>query len=165
LSRQPPPVAGLDAIPGLEVRTVDPQGDLEGLWQAAAGPVAAALPQVRVPPASSVVPLPGAGILALFADLAAADADLVVVDAGPASDAATLVALPATLRWWLDQILPPGIRALGAVRTAAVASGTARRGRRAGRGAGGGAVAPVRSAGRARGHRRLPGDPGASRNR
>jgi arsenite-transporting ATPase len=128
LSRQPVPVTGLDAIPGLQVRTVDPQGDLEGLWQAAAGPVAAVLPQVALPPASSVVPLPGAGVLALFADLAAADADLVVVDAGPVFDAAELAALPATLRWWLDQILPPGIRALGALRTAAVASGITRRG-------------------------------------
>ena len=128
LSRQPPPVAGLDAVPGLQVRTVDPQGDLEDLWQAAAGPVAAVLPQVTLPPASSVVPLPGAGILALFADLAAAEADLVVVDAGPVSDATALAALPATLRWWLDKILPPGMRALGAVRTAAVTAGMARRG-------------------------------------
>jgi arsenite-transporting ATPase len=118
----------LDAIGGLQVRTVDPQRDVEALWQTAAGPVAAALPQVTLPPASSVVPLPGAGLLALFAELAAADADLVVVDAGPVSDATALAALPATLRWWLGQILPPGMRALGAVRTAAVASGMARSG-------------------------------------
>jgi arsenite/tail-anchored protein-transporting ATPase len=39
-----------------------------------------------------------------------------------------LVGLPATLRWWLDQLMPPGMRALGAVRTAAVASGAVRRG-------------------------------------
>lgn len=128
LSRQPARIAGLEGISGLQVRTVDPQGDLEGLWQSAAGPVADVLPQVSLPPASSVVPLPGAGVLAMFADLAAAEADLVVVDAGPVSDATALAALPATLRWWLDQILPPGIRALGAIRTAAVASGMARRG-------------------------------------
>jgi arsenite-transporting ATPase len=128
LSRQPIPIAGLDAVPGLSVRTVDPQGGFEGLWQTAAGPLGPVLPQVSLPPASSVVPLPGAGVLALFAELAAADADLVVVDAGPAADAAELIGLPATLRWWLDQILPPGMRALAAVRTAAVASGMARRG-------------------------------------
>jgi arsenite-transporting ATPase len=128
VSRQPVPVAGLDTVPGLQVRTVDPQGGFEGLWQSAAGPLAAVLPQVSLPPADSVVPLPGAGLLALFAELAAADADLVVVDAGPVSDATELIGLPATLRWWLDQILPPGMRALAAVRTAAVASGMARRG-------------------------------------
>jgi arsenite-transporting ATPase len=41
---------------------------------------------------------------------------------------AALVALPAALRWWLDQLMPPGMRALGAVRTAAVAAGAAKRG-------------------------------------
>jgi arsenite-transporting ATPase len=128
LSGQPVPVGGLDAVPGLAVRTVDPQAGLEGLWQTAAGPLAAVLPQLTLPPASSVVPLPGAGVLALFAELAAADADLVVVDAGPVAAATELVGLTATLRWWLDQLLPPGMRALGAVRTAAVASGMARRG-------------------------------------
>ena len=86
------------------------------------------LPQVTLPPATSVVPLPGAGVLALFVELAAADADLVVVDAGPVADAAELVGLPGTLRWWLDQVLPPGMRALGALRTAAVTAGMARRG-------------------------------------
>ncbi|MDQ1663449.1 MAG: arsenite/tail-anchored protein-transporting ATPase [Blastococcus sp.] len=128
LSRQPVPVAGLDTVPGLQVRTADPQGGFEGLWQTVAGPVAAVLPRVSLPPTSSVVPLPGAGVLALFAELAGADADLVVVDAGPVSDATELVGLSATLRWWLDQILPPGMRALAAVRTAAVASKMAQRG-------------------------------------
>jgi arsenite-transporting ATPase len=72
--------------------------------------------------------LPGASELALFAELARSEADLVVVDAGPLASALTLVGLPATLRWWLDQLMPPGMRALGAVRTAAVTSGTVRRG-------------------------------------
>jgi arsenite-transporting ATPase len=128
LSRQPVVVPGLDDIPGLQVRTVDPQRGLEDLWPAATGPVAAALPQVTLPPATSVVPLPGSGVLALFVELATAEADLVVVDAGTVADAAELVGLPGTLRWWLDQVLPPGMRALGAVRTAAVTAGMARRG-------------------------------------
>ena len=128
LSRQSPAVAGLDAEPGLTVRTVDPQGAVEGLWAGAADAVAAVLPQLTVPPATSVVPLPGAADLALFAELARAEADLVVVDAGPVESAVALVGLPATLRWWLDQLMPPGMRALGAVRTAAVASGAVRRG-------------------------------------
>jgi arsenite-transporting ATPase len=128
LSRQVPAVAGLDAEPGLTVRTVDPQAAVEGLWAGAADAVAAVLPQLTVPPATSVVPLPGAADLALFAELARAEADLVVVDAGPVEAAVALVGLPATLRWWLDQLMPPGMRALGAVRTAAVASGTVRRG-------------------------------------
>jgi arsenite-transporting ATPase len=41
---------------------------------------------------------------------------------------AALVALPSGLQWWLDQLMPPGVRALGAVRTAAVAAGAAKRG-------------------------------------
>jgi arsenite-transporting ATPase len=75
-----------------------------------------------------VVPIPGTGDLAIFAELARADADLVVLDAGPLESMAALVALPSALRWWLEQLLPPGIRALGAVRTAAVATGAAKRG-------------------------------------
>jgi arsenite-transporting ATPase len=128
LSRQVPPVAGLDTEPGLTVTTVDPQAAVEGLWAGAAEAVGAVLPQLTLPPATSVVPLPGAGDLALFAELARADADLVVVDAGPIESAVALVGLPAILRWWLDQLMPPGMRALGAVRTAAVASGAVRRG-------------------------------------
>ncbi|HET6393447.1 MAG TPA: ArsA-related P-loop ATPase [Blastococcus sp.] len=128
LSRQLPAIAGLDAEPGLTVRTVDTQGAVEGLWAGATDAVAAVLPQLAVPPATSVVPLPGAADLALFAELARAEADLVVVDAGPVGSAVALVGLPAALRWWLDQLMPPGMRALGAVRTAAVASGAVRRG-------------------------------------
>jgi arsenite-transporting ATPase len=86
------------------------------------------LPQLTLPPATSVVPLPGAADLALFAELGRAEADLVVVDAGPVVSATTLIGVPATLRWWLDQLMPPGMRTLGAVRTAAVAVGAARRG-------------------------------------
>ena len=128
LSRQVPPVAGLDSEPSLTVTTVDPQGAIEGLWAEGAEAVGAVLPQLTLPPATSVVPLPGAAELALFAELARAEADLVVVDAGPIASALSLVGLPATLRWWLDQLMPPGVRALGAVRTAAVASGAVRRG-------------------------------------
>jgi arsenite-transporting ATPase len=90
--------------------------------------VTAVVPDLALPPASSVLPLPGTADVALLAALAAADADLVVVDAGPVEAAGTLLALPTTLRWWLDQLLPPGVRALGAVRTAAVRFGTAKKG-------------------------------------
>jgi arsenite-transporting ATPase len=128
LSRQAPPVAGLDAVPGLTVITVDPQAALEGLWTGTVDAVGPALPQLTLPPATSVVPLPGAADLALFAELGRAEADLVVVDAGPVVSATTLIGVPATLRWWLDQLMPPGMRTLGAVRTAAVAVGAARRG-------------------------------------
>jgi arsenite/tail-anchored protein-transporting ATPase len=128
LTRQTPAVGGLDAEPGLTVRVADAQAAVEGLWAGAADAASAVLPQLTVPPASSVVPLPGAAVLTLFAELARAEADLVVVDAGPVESAVALVGLPSTLRWWLDQLMPPGMRALGAVRTAAVASGTVRRG-------------------------------------
>jgi arsenite-transporting ATPase len=81
-----------------------------------------------VPPTGAVVPLPGTADVALLAALARADADLVVLDAGPLESALGAIGLPATLRWWLDQLLPPGVRALGAVRTAAVTYGAAKRG-------------------------------------
>ncbi|MBN1092359.1 ion transporter [Blastococcus sp. TML/M2B] len=128
LSRQPVPVAGLADVPGLQVRTVDAGTAVERFWAGTVAPAAGALPQLALPPASSVTPLPGAAELALFAELGRASADLVVVDAGSPADAAALLALPATLRWWLDRLLPPGARALGAIRSAAVTSGAARRG-------------------------------------
>jgi arsenite-transporting ATPase len=128
LSRQDPPVVGLAGVPGLDVVTVDAQTAFEALWAGPADALGAVLPQLTLPPATSVVPPPGSSDVALFAEMARIDADLVVVDAGPLEAAAVLVGLPATLRWWLDQLLPPGMRALGAVRTAGVASGVVRRG-------------------------------------
>jgi arsenite-transporting ATPase len=128
LTRQEPRVPGLASVEGLEVVRVHPQSGLERFWAGSTGALGAVLPQLTLPPATSVVPLPGTAELALFAELARAEADVVVVDAGPLEAAEVLVALPATLRWWLDQLLPPGVRALGAVRTAAVTSGMARRG-------------------------------------
>jgi arsenite-transporting ATPase len=128
LSRQGAPVPGLDAVAGLEVRTVAPLPAFEQLWAATAKPAAAVLPQLTLPPTSSVVPLPGTAEIAVLTELSAADADLVVVDAGPLEAAIALVSLPATLRWWLDQAMPPGMRAMAAVRRATVAAGAARRG-------------------------------------
>jgi arsenite-transporting ATPase len=128
LTRSPSLIPEPFAVPGLEVLVVDGRLAFERLWDRAAAAVAAVVPELTLPPATSVLPFPGTGDLALFAELAAADADLVVVDAGPVEAAASLLALPTTLRWWLDQLLPPGVRALGAVRTAAVTFGTARRG-------------------------------------
>jgi arsenite-transporting ATPase len=128
LSRQAPPLTGLDTRPGLGLTVVDPQAALDRLWQGAVDALAPVLPALTLPPAGSVLPLPGTADLALLVGLANAEADLVVVDAGPLEAAAGLLALPTTLRWWLDQLLPPGVRALGAVRTAAVTSGMARRG-------------------------------------
>jgi arsenite-transporting ATPase len=128
LTRQEPPVTGLDGIAGLEVRVVDAQAAAEQAWSAQAGVLAAAVPQVDLPPATSVVPPPGAAELALLAALGRADADVVVVDAGPLEAGTALAALPATLRWWLDVALPPRVRALAAIRTAAVRSGAVRSG-------------------------------------
>jgi arsenite-transporting ATPase len=127
LTRQEPP-PGLDSVAGLEVVVADGQAGAERLWDGAAAAVTAVVPDLTLPPASSVLSLPGASDVAVFAELARADADLVVVDAGPVESAAALLALPTTLRWWLDQLLPPGVRALAAVRTAAVTFGTTRRG-------------------------------------
>jgi arsenite-transporting ATPase len=128
ISRQQPRVAGLDGVAGLAVRTVEAQRAFEDLWRGRAEDLTAVLPQATLPPATSVVPPPGAGELALLVELARADADVVVVDAGPLEGLAALLALPGTLRWWLEQALPPRLRALGAVRTAAVRAGAVRRG-------------------------------------
>jgi arsenite-transporting ATPase len=128
LSRQAPPVPGLDDVPDLDVVRVDGQASFERLWGGTAGAVGAVIPNLTLPPQSSVVAIPGTADLALFAELSRAEADLVVVDAGPLEAMSALVALPSSLRWWLDQLMPPGTRALGAVRTAAVAAGAAKRG-------------------------------------
>ena len=128
LSRQQPRLEGLDGVAGLTVVTVHPQGALERLWRDQMDDVAAVVPQLTLPPASSVVPLPGTGELALLTELGRAEGDVVVVDAGPLERVTALLALPATLRWWLDQALPPRLRALGAVRTAALRAGAVRRG-------------------------------------
>ncbi len=128
LTRRAPAVGGLDDVPGLEVRVVDAGAAVERLWSTTVVPAAASVPQVALPPASSVSPLPGAADLALFAELGRAGADLVVVDAGTPDQTSALLALPATLRWWLDRLMPPGARALGAIRSAAVSTGAARRG-------------------------------------
>jgi arsenite-transporting ATPase len=128
LSRQRPRVPGLERVAGLTVRTVEGQRALEDLWRGRVEDVAAVLPQLSVPPATSVVPPPGADDLVLLVELARADADVVVVDAGPLERLTALLALPGTLRWWLDRALPPRLRALGAVRTAAVRAGAVRRG-------------------------------------
>jgi arsenite-transporting ATPase len=128
LSRQAAPVPGMDDVPGLEVVRVEALGSFERLWGGTAGAAGAVVPHLTLPPGSSVVPIPGTADLALFAELSRAEADLVVLDAGPLEAMSALVALPSALRWWLDQLLPPGMRALGAVRTAAVATGAAKRG-------------------------------------
>jgi arsenite/tail-anchored protein-transporting ATPase len=118
------------AVGGVEVVRVEPQAAFEALWAARAGELTATLPDLGLPPATSVVPLPGAGELAVLAALGRVGpaADLVVVDGGPLGTGAGLVAMPGALRWWLDQAFPARVRVLAAVRTAAVRAGTARRG-------------------------------------
>jgi arsenite-transporting ATPase len=125
LSRRP---AALEPVEGLRVGRVDPQRAFEGLWGSVGPALSAALPDLAVPPVSSVVAPPGAADVALLAELARAEADVVVVDAGPLDAALGLLALPAALRWWLGQVLPTRLRVLGAVRTAAVRTGTVRPG-------------------------------------
>jgi arsenite-transporting ATPase len=134
VTRQDPP-PGVAVQPGLDVVRADPQAGVEALWTGWAAELTAAVPDLVLPPATSVVPVPGAAELALLAalDRAAGDgtgdpADLVVLDAGPLEAAAGLVALPGALRWWLDQAVPTRVRVLGAVRSAAVRVGTLRRG-------------------------------------
>ncbi|RZU31292.1 ArsA family ATPase [Blastococcus saxobsidens] len=128
LTRQASPVEGLGDEPGLEVRRIAGPRAVADLWGAHAGALAGLLPHLTLPPVTSVVPVPGTEELALLAALAEAQADLVVVDAGPLRDGLGLVALPAALRWWTGVALPPTVRALAAVRRAAVGSGAAKAG-------------------------------------
>lgn len=118
LSRQAPAVGGLADVDGLRVVPVRAQQALERLWAQHVGPLAEALPLISVPPGSSVPSLPGMGELALLAEIAAAEADVVVVDAGPVESATGLLGLPASLRWWLAHLLPQRLRVLAALRAA-----------------------------------------------
>lgn len=118
LSRQAAAVGGLDDVDGLRVVPVRAQRALERLWAQHVGPLAEAVPLLSLPPASAVPALPGMGELALLAEIAAADADVVVVDAGPVESATGLLGLPASLRWWLGHLLPQRLRVLGALRAA-----------------------------------------------
>jgi arsenite/tail-anchored protein-transporting ATPase len=114
LARCEPAVAGLGGVPGLTVTVVEPQAAIERFWAAHVDALAAVLPQVDLPPATSVAALPGTAEIALFAELGRVDADVLVVDAGPLEAALALVGLPAALRGWLDQLLPSRLRALAA---------------------------------------------------
>ena len=122
LTTRPPAVPGLDAA--VRVDVVQPQRDLEGAWARHADALAAVLPVLTVPPASSVVPVPGVAELALLATLAghatSSDTDVVVLDAGPPAAATALLALPGALRWWLAQAAPQRLRVLATLRAAVV---------------------------------------------
>jgi arsenite-transporting ATPase len=122
LTTQPARLAGLDAA--VEVDLVAPQPALERLWARYADELAAALPVVSVPPATSVVAGPAANEFAVLAALAGHAAsgrtDVVVLDAGPTASALALLALPGALRWWLAQAAPPRLRVLATLRSALV---------------------------------------------
>jgi arsenite-transporting ATPase len=130
VTAQEPP-AGVAGEDGVALVRPDARAELERSWAGWAGELTAAVPDLARPPATSLVPLPGAAEVALLAALGRAarePADLVVLDAGPLEAAVGLVGLPGALRWWLDQALPTRLRMLGAVRTAAVRAGSLRRG-------------------------------------
>jgi arsenite-transporting ATPase len=116
----PRPAALPDAV---RVDVVTAQPALERLWARHADELSAAVPVLTVPPATSVVPLPGVAEFAVLAALAgharAGDVDVVVLDAGPVSTATALLALPGALRWWLAQLAPTRLRVLATLRAAA----------------------------------------------
>ena len=121
LSTTAPAVAGLaDAV---AVQVVAPGPAVEAAWAGHADQLAGLVPDLGLPPASSVAPLPGAGEVALLVELgrvaAAQDTDVLVVDAGPVDRGTALLALPISLRWWADQLAPPRLRVLAEVRSAA----------------------------------------------
>jgi arsenite-transporting ATPase len=121
LTTRPPRTAGLSDAVRLDVVTAQPA--LEALWARHADQLAAAVPVLTVPPASSVVPVPGVvefGLLAALAGHArSGDVDVVVLDAGPTTAATALLALPGALRWWLGQAAPTRLRVLATLRAAA----------------------------------------------
>ncbi|SDG54912.1 ArsA family ATPase [Klenkia brasiliensis] len=116
LGASAPAIDGLaDAV---DVRVVQAGPALEAAWAGHADALAALVPVLTLPPASSTVPPPGAGQVALLTELgrAAGTADVVVVDAGPLPQALELLALPGATRWWLAQLAPPRLRVLASVR-------------------------------------------------
>ena len=121
LTSQPPRTAGLAGVVTVDVVAAQPA--VEQLWARHADQLTAAAPLLTVPPATSVVPLPGVAEFALLTALAGhvrtGDADVVVVDAGPTATATALLALPGTLRWWLAQLAPTRLRVLASLRAAA----------------------------------------------
>lgn len=134
LTRRSPAAGDLAAVPGLTVAIVDAQAGMESFWARHVDLLAGLLPGLDLPPAPSVVPLPGTSEVALLAALAQVQADVLVVDAGPLDDALRLLALPGALRWWLDSLLPARLRALaalGGVLPGAVPAGESARGLRA----------------------------------
>jgi arsenite-transporting ATPase len=122
LTAQPPRPAELGDAVRVEVVAARPA--MEQLWARHADSLVAAVPVLTVPPATSVVPVPGVAEFALLAALAgharAGDVDVVVLDAGPISTATALIALPGALRWWLRQAAPTRLRVLATLRAAAV---------------------------------------------
>jgi arsenite-transporting ATPase len=115
LTRRRPAVAGLDGVAGLTVTAVEAQAGMERFWAAHVDALSAVLPQLDLPPATSVPALPGTAELGLLTQLGRVEADVLVVDAGPLEAALALVGLPAALRGWLDQLLPARLRALAAL--------------------------------------------------
>lgn len=117
-----PALAGLDAA--VRVDVVDPQRAFEQVWGRHADTLAALLPLLTVPPASSVVAVPTVPEFALLAALAghaaSGETDVVVLDAGPLGSSSALLALPGALRWWLAQAAPPRLRVLATLRAAVV---------------------------------------------
>ncbi|HEV7872334.1 MAG TPA: ArsA-related P-loop ATPase [Modestobacter sp.] len=121
LTTRPPRAGELADAVGVDV--VTPQPALEQLWARHADALAAAVPVLTVPPATSAVPVPGVAEFALLAALAgharSGDVDVVVLDPGPTTTATALLALPGALRWWLAQVAPTRLRVLATLRAAA----------------------------------------------
>jgi arsenite-transporting ATPase len=104
LTPRPPRV---DLAGAVRVDVVGAQPALEQLWARHAATLAGAVPMLTVPPATSVVPVPGVVEFALLAALAgharSGDVDVVVLDAGPAP-AAGLLAGAAGVEELLDAV-------------------------------------------------------------
>ncbi|MGY1855903.1 ArsA family ATPase [Modestobacter sp. SYSU DS0290] len=121
LTDRAPATAGLAGAVDVEVVTAQPA--LQQVWGRHVEQLAGVLPMHVLPPATSVVPVPGVDRFALLTALAGHAAagrfDAVVVDAGPTPAALSLLTLPGALRWWLGQLAPTRLRVLASLRAAA----------------------------------------------
>ena len=108
--------------PGLFGMQVDTQQAFERSWRDIQEYLLAALARAGVDTlqAEELTVLPGAeevlALLALRAQVASGDWDLVVVDCAPTGETLRLLALPDALRWYVEKVFPAHRRALRAVR-------------------------------------------------
>ena len=102
---------------GLVAVTLDRQRAFEGVWERS-GRALAPLFAAGAPTPEEIPVLPGMAEVLALAEIrtlvGSSRYDAVVVDAGPAEYALRMLALPATLAWYVEQLAPTHLRMLRA---------------------------------------------------